>query len=37
MLSAEIIRCLQIFMSMTNFGLQANSADSDQTPPRGAV
>ena len=31
MSSAEVVCCMETFASMTNFGMQTNSVDPDQT------
>ena len=33
MSSAEVVCCMQMLTSMTDFGMQTNSVDPDQTAP----
>ena len=35
--SENVICCIYILMSITNFGIQTNNVDPDQTAPRGTV
>ena len=35
--SVEVVSCMLMLMSRTNFGIHTNSVDPDQTAPRGVV
>ena len=37
MLSAEVVCCMQMVTSRTNYGILTNSVDPDQTAPKGTV